>query len=83
MSTLTFTLDDDLVYQAQEYARRTGTDLSVLVAELLRPVVVPSPEVAGRPLAPELAALYGCISLPADYNYKDHIADNYLERESH
>ena len=73
MSTLTFTLDDDLAAQVQEYARRTGTDLSVLVAELLRPVV--AMPTATKPLPPELAALYGCISLPPDFNYKEHLGD--------
>lgn len=69
MSTLTFTLDDDLVSQAQEYARRTGTDLSVLVAELLRPVVAASAR-KRRPLSPQVEALAGCISLPPDFDYK-------------
>ena len=73
MSTLTFNLDDDLVSQAQEYARRTGTDLSVLVAELLRSVV--AMPTSTKPLPPELAALYGCISLPPDFNYKEHLGD--------
>jgi hypothetical protein len=72
MSTLTLTFDDDLVSQAQEYARRTGTDLSVLVAELLRPVVAKSIS-ESKALPPELAALYGCISLPPGYNYKEHL----------
>ena len=72
MSTLTFTLDDDLARQAQEYARRTGTELSALVAELLRPVVAQSAS-DSEPLPPELAALYGCISLPPGYNYKEHL----------
>ena len=71
---LTLTLDDDLVSQAQEYAQRTGTDLSVLVAELLRPVVTKSVS-EPKPLPPELAALYGCISLPPGYNYKEHLGE--------
>ena len=71
MSTLTLTLDDDLASQARDYARRTGTDLSVLVAEFLRPVVA-APRTR-RPLSPQVAALLGCISLPPDFNYKDHL----------
>ena len=74
MSTLTLTFDDDLVSQAQEYAQRTGTDLSVLVAELLRPVVA-VPTAGVKPVPPELAALYGCISLPPDYDYKEHLGE--------
>ena len=74
MSTLSLTLDDALISQAQEYARRTGTDLSVLVAELLRPVVT-KPAAESEPLPPELAALYGCISLPPSYNYKEHLGE--------
>ena len=79
MSTLSLTLDDDLVTQAQEYARRTGTDLSVLVAELPRPVVA-NPADESKPLPPELAALYGCISLPPSYNYKEHWGEVFNDR---
>lgn len=71
MSTLTLTLDDDLLAQAEAYAQRTGTDLSVLVAEALRPIVA-APRTR-RPLSPQVAALLGCISLPPDFNYKDHL----------
>ena len=71
MSTLTLTLDDDLLARAEAYAQRTGTDLSVLVAELLRPVVAPARQ--RRSLSPEVEALSGCISLPPDFNYKDHL----------
>ncbi|SFQ01718.1 DUF6364 family protein [Hymenobacter arizonensis] len=74
MSTLTFNLDDDLAMQAQEYARRTGTDLSVLVAELLRPVVA-APARKRRALSPEIEALAGCISLPSDFDYKAALGD--------
>ena len=74
MSTLTLTLDDDLAAQAQEYAQRTGTDLSVLVAGLLRPIIIKA-ATDSKPLPPELAALYGCISLPPGYNYKEYLGE--------
>lgn len=79
MPTLTLTLDDDLAMQAQEYARRTGTDLSVLVAELLRPIVA-APVAKPEPLPPELAALYGCISLPPDFDYKEHLGEVFNDK---
>ena len=79
MSTLSLTLDDDLANKAQEYARRTGTDLSGLVAELLRPVVAPVRK--RRTLSPEVAALSGCITLPADFDYKEYLGDAISERE--
>ncbi|WP_310395072.1 DUF6364 family protein [Hymenobacter sp.] len=78
MSTLTLTFDDDLATQAQEYAQRTGTDLSVLVAELLRPVVAPARK--RRPLSPEVAALAGCISLPPGFDYKTALGDALWEK---
>jgi len=40
---------------------------------MLRPVVEGVPPVA--PVAAELAALYGCLSLPADYARKAHLAE--------
>ena len=77
MSTLTLTLDDDLLARAEAYAQRTGTNLSVLVAELLRPVVTARQR---RPLSPEVAALSGCISLPPDFNYKTALGDALQEK---
>ncbi|MDQ2771023.1 MAG: DUF6364 family protein [Bacteroidota bacterium] len=83
MSTLTLTFDDDLATQAQEYAKRTGTDLSVLVAELLRPVVTPARQ--RRPSSPQVEALAGCISLPPDFDYKalrgDALWEKYMGKE--
>ena len=78
MSTLTLTLDDDLATQAQEYARRTGTDLSVLVAGLLRPVV--SSARKRRPLSPQIEALSGCISLPPGFDYKTALGEALWEK---
>ena len=68
MSTLTLTFDDDFLAQAQAYAQRTGTDLAMLVAELLRPIIAPVRK--RRPFSPQVAALAGCISLPPDFDYK-------------
>ena len=79
MSTLTLTFDDDLAQQAQEYARRTGTDLSVLVAGLLRPVVA-APARKRRPLSPEVEALYGCISLPPGFDYRTALGEALAEK---
>jgi hypothetical protein len=74
MSTLTLTFDDDFVAQAEAYAQRTGTDLAALFASAVRPIIAKSVS-EQKPLPPELAALYGCISLPPDYNYKDHLGE--------
>ena len=78
MSTLTFTLDDDLAAQAQEYAQRTGTDLSVLVADLLRPVVASARH--RRPISPEVAALAGSLPVPPDFDYKTVLGDALMEK---
>ena len=79
MSLLTLSIDDDLVSQAESYARSKGTDLSVLVANWLRSEVAKID--ADKPaLPPELAALYGCISLPAGYDYKEDLGDVFLDR---
>lgn len=74
MPTLTLTLDDDLLARAQAYAQRTGIDLSALVAEALRPIV--QPPLVAKPLPPELAVLYGSISLPPGYDYKEHLGEH-------
>ena len=84
MSTLNLTLDDDLLAQAQDYAQRTGTDLSVLVAELLRPVVTAAP-LQRQPTLEDVNALAGCISLPPNFDYKavygDHLWEKYMGLE--
>ena len=79
MSTLTLTLDDDLLAQAEAYARRTGVDLSTLVASALQPIVRTA-AVKDEALPPELAVLYGCISLPPGFDYKEHLADAINDR---
>lgn len=79
MSTLTLTLDDDLVTQAEAYAQRTGIDLSALVANAIRPIV--ASERVRRPLSPEITALLGCITLPSGVDYKEYLGDAISERE--
>ena len=79
MSTLTLTLDDYLLAQAEAYAQRTGIDLSALVANVLRPIVA-KPATEAKPIPPELAALHDCITLPPGYDYKNHLADVFNDR---
>lgn len=78
MSTLTLTLDDGLMSKAESYARIKGTDLSALVANWLRSEVAKI-DAAKPALPPELAALYGCISLPAGYDYKEDLGNVFLD----
>ncbi len=78
MSTLTLTLDDDLLAQAEAYAQRTGTDVPALIEHLLRPVL--KAEQVRRDLPPELAELFGCITLPDDFDYKEALADAITDR---
>ncbi len=79
MSTLTLSLDDELLAQAEAYAQRTGTDVSTLVANALRPIV--EKERTRRPLSPEIGELLGCITLPEDFDYKEHLADAITDRK--
>lgn len=79
MSTFTLTLDDDLLAQAKTYAQRTGIDVSTLVANALRPVL--KAEQVRRDLPPELAELFGCITLPDDFDYKEALADAITDRQ--
>ena len=80
MSTLTLTFDDDFVALAEAYARRTGTDLSALFRDAVRPIIA-RPGSDNKPLPPELAALYGCISLPPGYDYKEHLGEVFNDRD--
>lgn len=74
MSTITLTLDDEFVAQAEAYAQHMGTDLSALFVSAVRPIIAKSVS-EPKSLPPELAALYGCISLPPGYNYKEHLGE--------
>jgi len=79
MSTLTLTFDDDFVAQARAYAQRTGTDLAVLFRDAVQPIIARTE--GEKNLPPELAALYSCISLPPDFNYKDQLDKVFNDRE--
>ena len=79
MSTLTLTLDDKFLADAEAYAQRMGTDVSKLIENLLRPVV--QAEQAHRDLPPELAELFGCITLPPGFDYKEALAEAILDRK--
>ncbi len=74
MSTLTLTFDDEFVAQVEAYAQRTGTDLAALFTSAVRPILA-NAVAEPKPLPPELAALYGCIRLPAGYDYKEHLGE--------
>ena len=75
MSHLTLTLDDQLLQRAQTYARQTGRSLEQYIEALLRQTL-PPPEQSGAeaiPASPQVAKLYGAISLPPDFDYKEEV----------
>ena len=82
MSQLTITLDDNLLQAAQEYARQHGQELDALVARLLADAV--------RPTAPQLQApaerlamvrkLAGSVKLPADFDYREVVAEELAKK---
>ncbi|HEX8348875.1 MAG TPA: DUF6364 family protein [Hymenobacter sp.] len=66
--SITLNLSEELVQQAEAYARQQGRSLDALVEEYLRDVVTHA--ASTPPLASPVQELYGILSLPADFNYK-------------
>jgi len=86
MSQLTITLDDNLLQAAQAYARRQGQELETLVTQLLAEAVQPA---APEPQAPALSTeqrlaivreLAGSVKLPADFDYRETVAEELAKK---
>jgi len=79
MFQLIITLDDNLLQAAQEYAKRQGQELDVLVAGLLRAAVQPA-VVPTRSLSPRIQRLFGAVQVPTDFDYKKVLDEAMQER---
>ncbi len=79
MSQVVITLDESLLSDAEAYARQHGQPLDALVAELLQAAVRP-PATPGQPLSPRIQRLFGSVSVPANFDYKDALTDALRER---
>ena len=86
MSQLTITLDDDLLQDAQAYARQHGQALDALVANYLQATVRPA---APEPAAPALTTeqrltivrkLAGSVKIPTDFDYKKELEEGLAEK---
>lgn len=80
MSTLTLTLDDDLLAQAEAYARRTGVDLSELITGFLAEVAHRQQTNDSKPAA--IRRLRGAITLPLGQDYKQALTEALRNRFS-
>ncbi|GAB3571874.1 DUF6364 family protein [Hymenobacter daeguensis] len=79
MSTITLTLDDEFIAQAEAYAHRMGTDLATLFTTTMRPIIAQSPR-HRRPISPAVAALAGSLPVPPDFDYKTALGDALMEK---
>ena len=66
--SITLDLNEEVVRQAEQYAKQQGQSLTALVEDYLRQVTARTS--ASKPLAPAVQELYGILSLPADFDYK-------------
>ena len=82
MSQFTINLDDKLLQDAREYARRQGQELDALVAQLLQTTVQPLANLPAptRPLSPRIQRLFGAVQVPADFDYKKVLDEAIQER---
>jgi hypothetical protein len=79
MSTITLTLDDEFIAQAEAYAQRMGIDLATLFTTAMRPIIAQSPR-HRRPTSPAVAALAGSLPVPPDFDYKTALGDALMEK---
>jgi hypothetical protein len=79
MSTITLTLDDEFIAQAEAYAQRMGIDLATLFTTAMRPIIAQSPR-HRRPISPAVAALAGSLPVPPDFDYKTALGDALMEK---
>ncbi|PWL32108.1 DUF6364 family protein [uncultured Roseivirga sp.] len=76
---LTLSLDKEVIAEAKAYAKATGRSLSEMVETYLKKVTKPQ-KVDEEELSEDLKKLYGCIKLPADFDYKKEMGNILYEK---
>jgi hypothetical protein len=76
---LTLSIDKDVARRAKIYARSNGRSLSDVVENYLK-LLTKNSSIEDSEFTPRVKSLLGCISLPADFDYKKEIAD-YLTKK--
>lgn len=75
---LTISLEPEIVEQARVYAKQTGQDLAALLAAYVVELAQKSHRLPALP--PDIQALRGSISLPAEADYKQVVAEELAKK---
>ena len=78
MATITLTLPDDLMQQAEAYAQAHGKELDELLKDYLQQLLPESPNV--MEISPAILKLMGSVQLPPDFDYKQALTDALWEK---
>jgi hypothetical protein len=69
---LTLSVDQEVIKKAKQFARDRGRSLSSLVEDYLKLVTGP-PQKPVSEMSPLVKSLYGCISVPPDFDDKEEL----------
>jgi hypothetical protein len=72
---LTLTLEDEVIAHAKEYAQQQGQSLSKLVEAYFKLLTRNKATSIDQTLHPDVKALYGCVQVPTDFDWKKELAD--------
>lgn len=79
---LTLYLDEEVIRQAKEHARRSGTSVSDMVEKYLSEKTGSGTweEQTEDSIPPEFASFYGVVRVPDDFDEKETLRDHRLDR---
>jgi hypothetical protein len=79
---LTLYLDEEVIRQAKEYARRSGTSVSDMVEKYLseKTGIADRDDMTDESIPPEFASFYGVVCVPDDFDEKKTLRDHRLDR---
>ena len=82
---LTLVLEDEVIYNAKNYAKKKEESLSSLVENYLKAVTTEAKSVKNKKiplkkLNPKVAKLKGVLKIPKNFNYKEELGNILLER---
>ena len=79
---LTLYVDEEVIRQAKEHARRSGTSVSDMVEKYLSEItgIANRDEMTDDSIPAEFAEFYGVVRVPDDFNEKKTLRDHRLDR---
>jgi hypothetical protein len=76
---LTLNIDKEVTVKAKVYARNAGRSLSDLVENYLK-LLTKNSSIEDSEYTPRVKSLLGSVTVPKDFDYKNEIADNLINK---